>query len=280
MNRRTFEKPAGLAALGTGSHGHLTAERLDMAQGMVRSKKTGDLGAAGWPFDEICHHAGVLYSFAKDHGHAAPGYIYNGDMPMTREFHSGSDPVDPDFIFAGEWPMDWMMQYYQVSYFRIDLGSRPVDRYIDAQAALVVAVSGFNDRDKLNLILASRYFISYEPFNFKGHLSDFPLTLAYGKQIDALRRRYREFLWDAEFHDTLGATLTANSQYRYSIFVAKSGKRAVVVVNLERTRQTPLGSSCRMRGSLWLFRRKIQSRNRASRNATVPARPAIVFIEQ
>ena len=37
MNRRTFGKLAGLAALGTGSHEHLTAERLDMAQGMVRS---------------------------------------------------------------------------------------------------------------------------------------------------------------------------------------------------------------------------------------------------
>lgn len=33
------------------------------------------------------------------------------------------------------------------------------------------------DREKLNLILLDRYIISYEAYNSKGHVTDFPLTL-------------------------------------------------------------------------------------------------------
>ena len=33
--------------------------------------------------------------------------------------------------------------------------------------------------------------------HFKGRLDDFPLTLAYGKRVDALR----DYLWDGEFRD-------------------------------------------------------------------------------
>ncbi|MHB1856230.1 MAG: DUF6259 domain-containing protein, partial [Acidobacteriaceae bacterium] len=36
------------------------------------------LGAAGWLFDEVCHHGPVEYSFSPDHGYEAPGYIYAG----------------------------------------------------------------------------------------------------------------------------------------------------------------------------------------------------------
>jgi hypothetical protein len=62
------------------------------------------------------------------------------------------------------------------------------------QAPLMATVTGFDDRAKLNLILTYRYIISYEACNFKGHVTDFPLTQAYGKKIDALRRKYRAWI--------------------------------------------------------------------------------------
>src|ERR1017187_91601 len=89
----------------------------------------------------------------------------------------------------------------------------------------------------LNLILLYRYLISYEPYNFKGHITDFPLTLAYGKRIDALRRKYRAWLWDSEFRDTLGATVSSDGGHRYSVFRTAAGKRAVIVVNMESSRE-------------------------------------------
>ena len=191
------------------------------------------LGASGWLFDEVCHHASVEYSFSPDHGYVPPRFIYGGDMPLARQFHEAAGKVDPEYIFAGEGPQDWLMQYYPVSYFRIDQGSRPVARYIDPHAPLVVAVTGIDDREKLNLILMNRYIISYEPYNFKGRVTDFPLTLAYGQKIDALRRKYRRWIWDAEFRDTLGAAVTGDGPVRYGVFGREPGKRAVVVVNMQ-----------------------------------------------
>jgi len=100
----------------------------------------------------------------------------------------------------------------------------------------MAGVNGFDDREQLNRILLHRSVISYEPYNFKGRLSDFPLTLAYGQKVDALRRKYKKWLWDAEFKDTLGARVTradaaSNGSYLYSVLVTDAGKRAVVVIN-------------------------------------------------
>ncbi|MHB1702524.1 MAG: DUF6259 domain-containing protein [Acidobacteriaceae bacterium] len=243
-------------------------------------QKVLDLGAAGWLFDEVCHHGPVEYSFSPDHGYPAPGYIYGGDLPLSRLLRAAADKMSPDFIFAGEGPQDWLLQCYPVSYFRINSGSRPVCRWIDPQAPLMVAVTGVDDREKLNLILLNRYIISYEPYNFKGHLADFPLTLAYGQKIDALRRRYKAQLWDAEFRDTLGATVDADGAHRHSVFVAAGGKRAVVVVNEEFSK--PIAATVRLPnpGTLVVATPEQPDAQPTSGSIHVPPRSAAVLMEQ
>lgn len=62
------------------------------------------------------------------------------------------------------------------------------------------------------------------------------MALAYGKKVDKLRKRYKDYLWYAKFHDTIGAKVTANGGCRYSVFDAKDRKRAVVVINMENNR--------------------------------------------
>jgi hypothetical protein len=243
-------------------------------------QKTLDLGAAGWLFDEVCHHGTVEFSFSPNRGYASPGYIYGGDMPMAREFHAASDKVDPDFVHAGEGPQDWLMQYYPVSYFRINNGSRAVCRYIDSQAQLIVAVTGIDDREMLNLILAYRYIISYEPYNFKGHVTDFPLTLAYGQKIDALRRKYKAWLWDAEFRDTFGASVTADGAHRHSVFVTGTGKRAVVVINQERGRALSASVHLPNPGTLVLATPEQPDGKSTSGQWTIPPRSVAVVMEQ
>ena len=200
-------------------------------------QKTLALGAEGWLFDEVMQHNGVLYNFGAGHGYTPPGYLFNADIPLVKQFRAAADKVNPDFLFSGEGPGDWLMPYYTLGYYRISQDTRHALRYIDPQAPLMAAVRGFDARDEINLILAYRYIISYEPFNFKGHVTDFPLTLEYGKRVDALRRKYRAYLWDAEFRDTLGASVNADGNHRYTVFVAKNGKRAVVVVNLEQSKE-------------------------------------------
>ncbi|HEX4231347.1 MAG TPA: DUF6259 domain-containing protein [Bryobacteraceae bacterium] len=243
-------------------------------------QKVLDLGAAGWLFDEVCHHGPVDYSFSSSHGYSPPGYIYAGDIPMSKQLRAAADKVNPDFVFAGEGPQDWLMQYYPISYFRINAQSRPVCRYIDSQAPLMVAVTGFDDREMLNLILLNRYIISYEPYNFKGHLTDFPLTLAYGKKIDALRRKYKPWLWDAEFRDTQGAGVRANGSHRYSVFRTAAGKRAVVVINQESAKTIEAALDLPNAGNLLIATPEQPDAQLAPATLRIPARSAMVVMEQ
>ncbi|MDB5158885.1 MAG: hypothetical protein JWR50_3592 [Mucilaginibacter sp.] len=242
-------------------------------------QKLLDLGGSGWLFDENCHHGPVKYSFATDHGYSAPGYIYGGDMPLASQLRAAANKISPDFLFAGEGHMDWLMQYYSTSYFRINGGSIPVCRYLDPHAPLIVAVNGFDDREMLNLILMDRYIISYEPYNFKGHITDFKMTLDYGKKIDALRKRYKAYLWDAEFHYTLGVTVNANGQVKYSVFVTNTGKRAVVMVNPERKAITAK-VSIPDQGKLGMVSPEEQDLIVTDGSVQIPPRSAVVVMEQ
>jgi hypothetical protein len=237
-------------------------------------------GAAGWLFDENCHHNPLKYNFAPGHGYEPPGYIFAGDMPLASEMRAAADQVDPEFLFSGEGHEDWLMQYYPCSYFRINSNSTAVDRYLSPQQPLVVAVTGFDDRETLNLILLDRYIISYEPYNFKGHVTDFPLTLAYGKKIDALRRKYRAWLWDADFRDTLGASVRADGAHRYSVFVTSTGKRAVIVVNQESRKSITATVDLPKAGKLLTATPEDPDARATSGTLTIAARSAAVLMEQ
>jgi len=277
----SYYTPTQLA--GINNHRRAVMDFLSPAYRDIATKefqKLPALGAAGWLFDENCHHGPVKYSFAPDHGYMAPGFIYAGDMPMAAQLRAAADKMDRNFVFAGEGHQDWLMQYYPVSYFRIGEGSTPVERYIDPQAPLMIAVTGVDDREKLNLILLDRYIISYESYNFKGHLTAFPLTLDYGKKIDALRRRYREWLWDAEFRDTLGANVVADGAHRYAVFVSKNGKRAVVVVNQEQQKSITAEVKLPNAGRLVVATPEQLDAQPKSGTLKVPPRSAAVVMEQ
>lgn len=243
-------------------------------------QKVLDLGASGWLFDENCHHGPVKYSFAADHGYTPPGFIYAGDMPLAEKLRKAADKASSDFLFAGEGHMDWMMQYYPCSYFRINDGSTAIDRYIDPKAPLMVAVTGIDDREMLNMILMNRYIISYEPYNFKGQVTDFPLTLAYGKKIDALRKKYKAWLWDAEFHDTIGTAVTADGSFRYSVFVTATGKRAVVIVNQSSDKEITVKVKLPHAGKLIAASPEHPGSQPTTGTENIPARSVVVIIEQ
>jgi hypothetical protein len=203
-------------------------------------KKSIDLGASGMLFDESQHHGGGNYCFDPSHGHHVPANNFGqGDEALEKDLHKVADEHNPDYMFAGEANYDLQYRHYHLAYTRLNApGHIAYHRYVDPTMELMMAVTGFDDHHTINRCLMHRYIISYEPFNFKGRLGDFPLTLEYGKKVDALRRRYREFVWDGEYRDTQGATVTigtgknAKDHAGYSVFVAKSGKSAVVVANL------------------------------------------------
>jgi hypothetical protein len=100
----------------------------------------------------------------------------------------------------------------------------------------MTAVTGFNDRNMINQCLLYKYVISYEPYNFKGHLDDYPLTMAYGERMDALRAELREYFWDGEFRHEVGATVTMGGKphHPFAVFISpQTAKKALVVANYD-----------------------------------------------
>jgi hypothetical protein len=198
-------------------------------------KKTVDLGANGILFDECLHHTPALLCFDESHGHRYGAPVYANDRKLIQNF-SGLTSGNSEFLFAGEACYDWEMEAYHLSYHRSENKEHiPLSRYMLPEAQFMTAVTGFNDRSMINQCLLDRYIISYEPYNFKGSLTDYPETVAYGRQMDQLRTEYREYFWDGEFCDTVGAQVTGlqDQPHRpYSVFRSRAtGKAALVVCN-------------------------------------------------
>jgi hypothetical protein len=197
-------------------------------------RKSVDLGASGILFDECQWHISP-YCFSRTHGHGVPGAVFSGDVPLIEGFREIIDPEQ--FVFAGESPYDLELQTYDMSYFRINRGFVPFARYLEPFAPMSVAVTGDNDRQMINACLLYRFSMSYEPRDFHGELDEIPASMTYGRAVDDLRRKYREWLWDAEFRDTLGARVTAGGTPldTYTVFQRQDGRRAVVFANMSDT---------------------------------------------
>lgn len=104
---------------------------------------------------------------------------------------------------------------------------------------IMTAVIGFNDRNMINQCLMNRYIISYEPYNFKGMLSDFPRTVAYGKQMDCLRTELRKWFWDGKYCDKRGAVAEiagGKLLEHYSVFTAEDGTQGMVLCNYDENK--------------------------------------------
>ena len=172
----------------------LDQEYLDLCD--REFQKTVELGADGILFDECLHHGPALLCFDPHHGHRYGAPVYANDRKLIQNFSRISDPVRPDFLFSGEACYDWEMEAYQLSYHRSENKQHiPLSRYMLPQAQFMTAVTGFNDRNMINQCLMYRYMISYEPYNFKGRLDDYPLTDGL-RQADgcAAQRAARIFL--------------------------------------------------------------------------------------
>lgn len=201
-------------------------------------QKMLDLGADGILYDENQHHSPALLCFDESHGHR-PGFpVYSLDNAFQQNLEKLSKPVNPDFLFAGEGMYDWQFEVYHLSYHRSwDRRHVPLSRYMTPHMPLMTAISGFNDRNMINQCLLYRYVMSYEPYNFKGHLDDFPLTMDYGKRMDALRLELRDYFWDGEFRDEVGASVTDAAGARhhpYAVYVSQSkGAPGLAIANYD-----------------------------------------------
>jgi len=247
-------------------------------------KKTVELGADGILFDQCQHHGPALLCFDERHGHRYGAPVYANDRKLIQNFKK-LVPAGKEFLFAGEACYDWEFEVYHLSYHRSENKEHiPLSRYMLPDVPLMTAVTGFNDRNMINQCLMYRYIISYEPYNFKGRLDDYPLTLAYGKQMDALRSELREYFWDGEFRHECGATVTTleGKPYRpYAVFLNRSnGKVGVIIANYDDSKGITVRIKLDNGTNLSRYRLVDNIAWNSTKNGiTVPPRSAAVVID-
>jgi hypothetical protein len=230
-----YDLPSHLAGINTRPYAWMCMNAAGWHdEALAQIRRSLELKPDGLLLDECQWHGrNGFYCFDESHGHRIPGYNFGGDAYFERELRALLDSGNLEFVLAGEGCYDLQYRHYTMAYHRTSPNHLPGMRYIDPFLPLMNWVYGFDDREAINVCLLYRYIISYEPRNFRGRLDEFPLTLEYGKKVDAFRRRYREFLWDAEFRDTVGATVTVKGQPHplYAVFQTETGDKAVVIAN-------------------------------------------------
>jgi len=247
-------------------------------------EKSLSLGASGILYDEAFHHYAATHCFSAKHGHRIPATLASADLALGQTFQDLLRQRNlHDFLLAAEAPFDLQHQHYSVSYFRIFEGHIPAERYADPFYPIMIAVTGFDDREMINRALLYRYIISYEPYNFKGDLSDFPLTLEYGKRVDAFRSRYSDYLWKGEFRDRVGAQVNAapDVPVSYSVFLhSERTLRAVVLINDDKSAAHEVVLQLDQAGPLGSASPESPEFQPCSPNIIVPPRSAVVVFEK
>jgi len=193
--------------------------------------------------DEALHHSPALLCFDPDHGHRVGAPVYAKDAEFLSRLRSVAvpdegDSSDDDYLYAAEACYDALFDVYELSYQRSNDSSHvPLSRYLRPHAPILTAVTGFDDRNMVNQCLLYRYLMSYEPFLFKGRLTDFDQTVDYGRRMDELRTELREWFWDGTFMDTVGATVTTTnggSHHPYAVFASSvAGSFGVAIANYD-----------------------------------------------
>lgn len=197
--------------------------------------KCVELGADGILFDECLHHSPTLCCFDTSHGHRYGASAYSWDEDLIQGFRDILD--GKEFMIAGEGIYDFQHNYYDLSYTRTwGRDHKAMTRMIRSDCHIMSAVIGFEDRGMINQCLLNKYIISYEPYNFKGMLSDFPRTVCYGSKMDQLRTDLREYFWDGEFMDKIGGKVTLENGTpisSYAVYKGTNGKEGMIICNYD-----------------------------------------------
>jgi hypothetical protein len=234
-------------------------------------------------FDECQHHGPALLCFDGDHGHRLAAPVYANDRELIRRLGRMAEVAGVDFLFAGEACYDWELEVYHLAYHRSwAKGHVPLTRYLQPAVPVMTAITGFDDRHMVNQCLLYRYVMSYEPYHFKGRLRDFPLTLDYGKRMDALRHELRRHLWDGTFRDRVGARVTSGGRphHPYAVFEARDGTACVVIANFEEERAASVAVTLDNGRPLTKWRLvDVDGWRPADQDIVIPPRAAAVVME-
>lgn len=83
-----------------------------------------------------------------------------------------------------------------------------------------------------------------------------------------------------DFRDTLGAKVTSNGSHRYTVFQTATGKRAIIVVNMEQSRAITAIVDVPNPGRFLTATPEQPDAQPVSETLQIPARSTVVMMEQ
>jgi hypothetical protein len=158
-------------------------------------RKVLPYGADGMLSDECLHHEPALLCFDSAHRHRPGALVYANDRGLIRRFRGTLDRDQRDYLFAGEACYDWEFYEFHLSYgLSGPLDDIPWSRYFAPDTPLMMAVTGFEDRNALNHCLLPPRRRSPVVGGRAGRRGAAPVRRGAIRRIGTLLRRYLAML--------------------------------------------------------------------------------------
>lgn len=189
------------------------------------------LSANGSFIEDNNHRNKTYFCFNPNHGHQVPEWIDKGTIKLDNEYATQVRNKNKDAIVMGHGFYDLQTTFYDGYYIPSSVNGSSLHRYINPHVPMISTMDVRNARRDIHLCLRNRYNICYDLNFHNNQLKTYPQIMKYGKQIEALRNKYREYIWDGEFCDNIGASVNGN-HIAYTVFIRKSdGKKAIIITN-------------------------------------------------
>lgn len=187
------------------------------------------------------HRDKSYFCFDETHGHRYGEPTALGVLRLDREM-AEAIAADGEKAALGYGFLEAQNAFYNGFELNIDERDYPQYRYFAPFRPMIARVEVRRARRNMNMALLHRLHIVYDLNFYSNRLSDYPHIAEYGRQIEALRVRYADRLWKAEYAAQHGAEVSG-PDLNYAVYVAKDGKRTVVVANMgtERASQARIG---------------------------------------
>ncbi len=247
-----------------------------------------ELGVSGIQYDQLMPGGNC---FDTTHNHRWGESICKGAVILAEDFYDTVQKLNKNFLLSGEGPSDQVSQYYPLNYIRTSdyyywvQKHVPVWKYINPDMKFATCIIGWDDREMINQCMMYGYIITYEPYHFKGKLSDFPLTVEYGQKAQELRKRLWDYIWLGKFLDTKGADVkfqNADVNGYYSVFEnIKNGRKAIIIANDDKIK--PLIVEVALQGKkagFDIYNMDNKDVSTYKNNCIVPPRSLIVLVEK
>lgn len=185
--------------------------------------------ADGYMNSDFNHNNKSFMCFDKFHQHRLGEPTLNGIMKIDAEMAKNL-AGNTEKVALGQGFVDYQNDIYNGYLVNASDNFYALHRYMDTLIPIMLRVEVRNARKAMNEALLNRMNIVYDLNFFNDNLEDYPNIVKYGNQIEDLRNKYAGYLWNATFNEHHGASVQGNN-LEYAVFITKSGKRAVVVVN-------------------------------------------------